>query len=262
MRVFRISVWKCLVWCLCVLSTNGAIARVVWAAERPITLVTEEMEPFNFTEGVIVRGFATEIVTSAFKAAGIAYNLEVLPWPRAYDRALHDPNVFIFSMARIPEREKLFTWVHALAPARVCLFRLASRDDLRGVDTPTLSAWNVSAIRGYFTVEVLARWGVPASSLFLFPDDKKPAVIEHLERGRSDFFLGDPLIFGTVLEKVGKSDIIVPHAASILVGDYYLAANLVTPPDVVEKVRGAIRDMFDSGKAQAIRDSYVKVAAP
>ena len=258
MYIFQNTFWRSLFLGLCLGLSSG----VTWAAGQPVTVVTEEMEPFNFTEGGIVRGFATEIVTSAFETAGIAYNLEVLPWPRAYDRALHEPSVFIFSMARIPEREKLFTWVHALAPARVCLFRLAARDDLHGVDTRTLSAWRVAAIRGYFTVEVLARWGVPASSLFLFPDDKKPNVIEHLERERSDFFLGDPLIFGTVVEKAGKSAIIVPHAAPQQVGDYYLAANPVTPPEVVEKVRLAITYMFDSGKAQAIRDAYAHFASP
>jgi len=227
-----------------------------------ITLVSEEMKPFTYMQDGAVRGFAAEIIAAALDGAGLEYSIEILPWTRAYDRALKDKGVFIFSMARTAEREHKFVWVHPLAPARICLFRLAAREDLASVGRQGLPGWRVAAIRGYFTVEILTQWGVPASKITLFADHRKEALLEHMELGRSDFFLGDPLIFATDVEEAAKKGLFIPHGEYIRVSDYYLAANPGTDPEVIARVRAAMSRLFDTGEADAIRDRYLKNISP
>lgn len=236
-----------------------------WAAGpqgHVITLVTEEMRPFNYTQDGSLYGFSADLVRAALDAAGLAYTIDVLPWPRALDRALKDRNVFIFSMARTPQRESNFIWVHALAPAQVRLFRLASRADLAQVDRRELSSFRTATIREYFTSEILAQWGVPDRKSVFFGDERKSAVLEHLELGRSDFFLGDPLIFAHEIKTAGMEGRIVPHGEAIRVGDYYLAANAGTDLELVEQVRAAVAGVFERGEAEALRDRYLKIPAP
>lgn len=236
-----------------------------WAAGpqgHVITLVTEEMRPFNYTQDGNLYGFSADLVRAALDAAGLEYTIDVQPWPRAYDRALKDRNVFIFSMARTPQRESNFIWVHALAPAQVRLFRLASREDLAQVDVRELSSRRTAAIREYFTSEILAQWGVPAKKIVYFGDDRKGAVLEHLELGRSDFFLGDPLIFAHEIQKAGKEGLIVPHGEVVRVGDYYLAASSGTDLALVEQVRVAVEGVFNRGEVELLRDRYLKTTAP
>ncbi len=231
-------------------------------AGHVITLVTEEMRPLNYTQNGNLHGFSADLVRAALDAAGLEYTIDVQPWPRAYDRALKDRNVFIFSMARTPQRESNFIWVHALAPAQVRLFRLASREDLAQVDRRELSSRRTATIREYFTSEILTQWGVPDKKIVLFGDERKGAVLEHLELGRSDFFLGDPLIFAHEIRKAGKDGRIVPHGEAVHVGDYYLAASLGTDLELVREVRAAVAGVFERGEVEAIRDRYLKIPAP
>lgn len=233
-----------------------------WAREEMVTLVTEEMKPLNFTQNGEVRGFAAEAVTAALDAAGLKYTVDVLPWSRAYDRASREKNVFIFSMARTPERESRFVWIADLAPAQVCLFRLASRQDLAAVTLQTLPERHIAAIRGYFTVEILTGWGVPGRNITLFSEDGSDRVLEHLELGRSDFYLGDPLIFQEILGASGKSDLIVPHGGLVQAGGYYLAAHPETDPELVRRVRAAVSRYLGGGEARVLRQRYLKVRTP
>lgn len=238
------------------------VLALLWAgparAGSGALLLTEEMKPFNYLEDGFVRGLSADTIGEALRDAGIGYRMELLPWARAYARTLAEPGAFLFSLARTPEREQLFAWVAPLAPAQVCLFRLAARQDLAWVDRAVLPGYRVAAVRGYFTVEVLRQWGVPEANLALFPDSGKRAAIGHLELGRSDFFLGDPLTFGMELREAGKQGLVVRHGEPVRVSDYYLAANPRTDPELVRRVAEALERIQASGRAQAIRQEYMQ----
>lgn len=81
-------------------------------AEEPIRIVTEDLPPMNYLEDNKLKGIAVEKVRTVLAELGYSdQNIEVLPWNRAYDIALHEANVVIFSMARFIEREELFNWI-------------------------------------------------------------------------------------------------------------------------------------------------------
>ncbi|WP_449242935.1 substrate-binding periplasmic protein [Desulfovibrio sp.] len=232
------------------------------AAGHPVVLVTEQMKPFSYTEDGAARGIAVDIVTEALEAAGIAYTLEFLPWHRAMERVEGEPGAFIFCIARTPERERRFAWVAPLAPAEVGLFRLHSRTDLAGVGSGNLATYRMAAIRGYFTSEILRQWGVPEGNVTLFPDLNKRKVIEHLELGWSDFFLGDPLVFSIELKAAGKEHELVLNGPALRVGDYYLAAHPATDPALLRRVGEALRRLRESGRAKAILQEYSRRERP
>lgn len=232
------------------------------AAGHPVVLVTDQMKPFSYIEEGTARGFATDIVTEALDAAGIPHALEFLPWNRALERAQDEPGVFIFCLVRTPEREGRFAWVAPLVAAEAGLFRLRSRPDLAGVDCGNLATYRVAAIRGYFTSEILRQWGVPESNVTLFTDLNKRTIIEHLELGRSDFFLGDPLAFAFDLKAAGKEHELVLNGPALRVGDYYLAANPATDPALLRRVGEALRRLRESGRAKAILQEYSRRERP
>ncbi|WP_415519836.1 MAG: substrate-binding periplasmic protein [Desulfovibrio aminophilus] len=231
-------------------------------AKQNLVFVTEQMKPFSYKEDGKIRGIAADIVTEALNSAGIAHTLELLPWNRAVERSQTEPGVFIFCLARTPEREHRFAWVAPLAPAELVLFRLRSRGELAEVGRGNLAGYRVAAIRGYFTAEILRQWGVPEANVTLFPDQNKQAVIEHLELGRSDFFLGDVLVFGTLLKDAGKEDAVVQNSPSQRAGDYYLAAHPGTPPEVLRRVGEAVRSLQSDGRAQTIFQEYMRRTKP
>jgi len=97
------------------------------SAEHPLLIVTEEMPPYNMTQDGRVTGMSTEVVQAVLKEIGLEASIQPMPWARAYELALNESNVLIYSIARTPAREQLFQWVGAIAPTRWFIFSLTER---------------------------------------------------------------------------------------------------------------------------------------
>lgn len=96
-----------------------------------VRAVTEETS-FTWSVDGRVAGPAAAVVERTLALAGIAdYRMELYPWARAYDLALHEPGVLIYLIARTPAREAQFQWVGEVTRLRYYFYRLASRDDVR-----------------------------------------------------------------------------------------------------------------------------------
>ncbi len=82
------------------------------AKSSNINLVTEYLPPYQIVnKDYSITGFATEIVLETLKRSQYTYNLNVYTWVRTYNLALQKHNTCIFSLARLPVREKLFKWI-------------------------------------------------------------------------------------------------------------------------------------------------------
>ncbi len=90
-----------------------------------LRVVTENWRPYSYEENGEIKGKSTAIVKKVLKRAGIDYTMAVYPWSRGYLIAKTEPNVLIFSLVRIPVREKLFKWVRPLGQGdTTSLYRL------------------------------------------------------------------------------------------------------------------------------------------
>lgn len=96
-------------------------------AEPALRIVTEELPPYNMTQDGKVTGMSTEVVQAVLKEIGQDALIQPMPWARAYELALNESNVLIYSIARTPAREQLFQWVGAIAPTQWFIFSLAER---------------------------------------------------------------------------------------------------------------------------------------
>ncbi|MBT2339596.1 transporter substrate-binding domain-containing protein [Pseudomonas fluorescens] len=103
------------------------LAASTYAAEAPLRIVTEELPPFNMTQNGRVTGMSTEVVQAVLKEVGVDAPIYSMPWARAYELALNESNVLIYSIVRTPERESLFQWVGAIAPTQWYIYSLADR---------------------------------------------------------------------------------------------------------------------------------------
>ena len=121
------NLFNCLRWLrfLTLMSAWGYAA--VAAAEAPLRIVTEELPPYNMTQDGRVTGMSTEVVQAVLKEIGLEASIQTMPWARAYDLALRESNVLIYSIARTPERDPLFRWVGTIAPTKWYIYSLADR---------------------------------------------------------------------------------------------------------------------------------------
>lgn len=106
------------------------LSTIAAANNAPLRIVTEDFPPYNYQEDAQIKGLSTEVVQAVFTHLGLKTpQFEFYPWARSYYIAQKQPNVLIFSIARIPERENLFHWVGTIAPYRTSLYKMREDTD-------------------------------------------------------------------------------------------------------------------------------------
>lgn len=80
-----------------------------------ITVVTENLPQLQYQDenGELVGTVVDKVLTS-LKQSNINYEISVNPWSVSYNAALRDENTCIFSIARLPARERDFIWLSKL----------------------------------------------------------------------------------------------------------------------------------------------------
>lgn len=105
----KLSLVKAMVLCLVIIEF---IPTPSFAKDNQLTFVTEHLPPYQIIHNNgEVSGFAVELIHEVAKRSGYQYEINAYPWVRSYNLTKNKPNHCIFSIARIPIREKLFKWV-------------------------------------------------------------------------------------------------------------------------------------------------------
>jgi polar amino acid transport system substrate-binding protein len=100
------------------------------AQAKEVRFVTEIMSPFQVDDGQKLGGFAVELIEEIKLRTGIKSRVEVYSWARAYNLALTEPNVFIFTMVKTDERLSKFNWIADYYTATDSFYALKSRKDI------------------------------------------------------------------------------------------------------------------------------------
>lgn len=74
-------------------------------------ILGEHSPPASWKEGDLVTGRETDKVRELLARASVPYQIDILPWKRAYLMAERQPQACVYSTSRTPEREKQFKWV-------------------------------------------------------------------------------------------------------------------------------------------------------
>jgi polar amino acid transport system substrate-binding protein len=226
-----------------------------------ITVVTEEMPPFNHTENGVVAGMATEVVQEALDRSGLSATFVVYPWKRAYQTALRQPNVLIYSIGRNPDREEKFQWVGVIAPVNMYFFKLRGRDDIHIENLEDAKKFQIGAVSGDYTLGFLRDQGFPESKL-----DVTGAFRQNIRKlfgQRVELVLVDELTMASLVKAEAAAgapfsmdQLERAHFVEDLSTGMYMAYSLGTPAETVEKTRTALEEMKTDGTYQAILDRY------
>jgi polar amino acid transport system substrate-binding protein len=219
---------------------------------EPVRIVTEVLPPFSYEKDGRVVGASTDVVRAVMEEAGLRYSIEVVPWRRALDTALHEKDTFIYTVARTAEREGKLVWVGRICLRKLALYCLASRDDLLRRPLAELHDSTIAVIQGDASEQRLRALGFSDRNLHVLRDAAAPLAAEHVLEGRSDFFVSNPsreefAVRGTPFEGRFRQHSVIWE------GDgYYLAANPRSDAALVARVRTAFRSLESSGALQRI----------
>lgn len=229
------------------------------ANAQKIKVVTEEYPPYNYTENAKLTGMSTEIVQLVLKEAGIQHeSIQSLPWARAYDMALTQPNILIFSIGRSQERESKFKWVGVIAPYDVYLFKLKENTALKINSLDDVKTHKTGAVRDDVRAQYLKTKGIPESAMDIVSTDS--LNIRKLFEKRIDMFPIDELAasFLAKQEKLDFTKIEKVFFLKDLSAGLYMAFSKNTPDEIVNKCKATLEKIKADGRFDKIKTKYTK----
>jgi len=233
----------------------ACLATIAAANNPPVRIVTEDFPPYNYQEDAQVKGLSTEIVQAVFNHLRLeAPQFEFYPWARSYYIAQKEPNVLIFSIARIPEREDLFHWVGTIAPYQTSLYKMREDEEtqVNSLDDARRYRIGVSqddVITTYLQSQNVTKLEVVGRDAF---------NIEKLRYRRLKLIAYDEASFNYIIQQRN----ITPDAfervyrLTDLSDQLYMAFSKGTPMSRVREFRAALVEIKTNGTFNTILNKY------
>jgi polar amino acid transport system substrate-binding protein len=220
-------------------------------------IVTESLPPYSYQDGDVVKGMSTEVVQAVLHEVGIQADIHVYSWTRAYLLALTKPNVLIYSISRIPEREELFQWIGEVAPQGSYLFKLASRRDIQLNTLDDAKAYRIGTWRDDVSEQYLIGKGFVREQHLDNSGTPKQNILKLISQ-RLDLTSDAELSFYHQAQELGHDPAL--FAKAFRLGDLsqplYMAFNRETPVALVEAFRKALASIKRQGLYEAIHRNY------
>lgn len=234
---------------------NGAIlfAVLVCAAFRAaqaqdVIVYTEHYPPFNYLdENGEIDGLATTKVKQILDAAGIKYDIRLVPWPRAMQLSKAQDNALIYTITRTPAREKDFHWLVPFAPTNFHVYMRAGDDRVMTKEALQRGVYTGSCIVSDISCELLTWIGLPTEKII--PNSKQSTGdFRMVLAGRADFYVSE-FVVNDQLRKLEGYDVSLTKPVMKLDVEtgFYLAGSPGLSPDVRNKIRTAYGSLLDSG---------------
>ncbi|NRF68740.1 ABC transporter substrate-binding protein [Aquincola sp. S2] len=231
------------------------LAAGVACAQATLLLTTEESPPYNLRQGQEIGGSSTEKVRELMRRARQPHRIELLPWKRAYELALEQPDTCVYSTTRTSEREGLFKWVGPIAFNEWVLFgrseggiRLSTLEDAR--------PYVIGAYLGDVREEYLRSRGFRVESV---PSDAQNP--RKLAMGRIDLWVSGRYDGPLLIAEAGLTGS-VKALLTFQRTELYLACNRQLPDGLIGELGRHAAALWREGLAAAIDARYERAATP
>jgi len=221
-----------------------------------IKVVTEYFPPFQWEEDGVMTGPSTEVIQAVLEKIGTKSSIEMYPWARAYNMALKEKNVLIYSIAKIKKREKLFKWAGSIMTRNMYFWKLKNRNDIHIKTIEDAKEYKTASVNMDVRSQYLFNQGFDKNKN-LYMVSKNEATIKLLFSGRVDFIMDNHGLKAQV-EKYGydfdKLEKILPVVE--LSGEVYAAFSLATTDEIVNKFKYELKQLKDNGEYSKIMKKY------
>ena len=221
-----------------------------------ITIVTEQLPPYNYQENGVMKGMSTEVVQAVLQELDLEIPIEVYPWARAYRMASAIENVLIYSISRIPQREASFKWIGVIAPVSFGVFALKKRTDIKADSLNGLRPYKLGTVQG----DALDQYFTKKGFTNIVKSNSKEVSMKMFLMGRSDIWSVSKQTGVYLLKKAGispnESVREILKLKEFSAGNQYMAFSLATKDKVVNQFKEALKSIKKKGFYQNIIKKY------
>jgi len=220
---------------------------------QQLTLLTEEYPPLTFAGSKGPSGFAVEVVKEIQKALKSDAPITLLEWDSAYQRAVREPNIVLFTMERTPERDSLFYWVGPLGEHITYLYvpkdsdlNLASVEDAKKLPL-------IGTVKNWFSEQFLVKQGFANLSSSTTPGE----CLKQLMQKKVEAAAFTDLTIGRIAEEAGYSSTDAKPTLELLRTEYYIAISKGTDQKIVDAWQKAFQSLETEGALDKLRNKWL-----
>lgn len=232
--------------CSCLLLASISLA----SHAGTIEVVTED-SLYAYQRDNKVVGPGIRIAEETLRSAQLTdYSLSLYPWARAYEKALHEPNVLIFPLDRTPARETLFKWVGEIHRVASRLYKLRDNRDITVSSLEEAKQYSIGVVRNDAKQIYLQQRGFTRLVISANNHDNFQKLLNRqiqllpMPENTARLMSQDAQMDFASLEEVYILDE-QPHRV-------HLAFSLSTPDEVVAKAQRAFEELKASGEVARI----------
>jgi len=222
-----------------------------------LTVVTEHLAPFQIVNANSITGFSTEIVKATLDESGFEYSIEAYPWSLSFNRAKHEKNICVYSLARIPDRESLFQWIGHITTSTISFYSLKNNPIIIS-DLNDAKKHKIAVIKDDVTHHYLLSKGfVEGQNLYVMSNyDALLQLLEVPSRHIDLIIINDDLINSRVKNNEEAAKYLNVHMLEELTLDFYLACSLDTDKSIVSKLISIMEKQEKIGLYLTIRNKW------
>ncbi|WP_018236610.1 ABC transporter substrate-binding protein [Ensifer sp. BR816] len=217
------------------------------AHAETIHFVTEEYPPYNFSTDKGPSGASVDQIALIMEAVKLPYEIEVLPWARAFALAEKEPFHCVFTTGHDTERDKKFKWIEPLLVDHMIM--------VRGKDSATrprsldeAREFIVGTQREDFSANYLKEHGFQKIDYAANLD----STLKKLIAGRVDLMMTSEKTFETM-----RADGKPVEAALVLEGKQYgIACHKDMPDEIVAGMQTKLNHLIAQGVQDRIFEHY------
>lgn len=217
------------------------------AHAETIHFVTEEYRPYNFSTGTGASGASVDQIALIMKAIDLPYEIEVLPWARAYALAETQPFHCVFTTGHDAERHKRFKWIEPLLVDHLIMVR-SENSAVAPQSLEEARQFVVGTQREDISATYLKEHGFEridyAASLDL--------TLKKLLAGRVDLMMTSEKTF----ETMRASGTPVATALVLEGRQYGIACHKDMPDEIVARMQGELDRLIAEGTQDRIFEQY------
>jgi polar amino acid transport system substrate-binding protein len=224
------------------------------AEPYPLTFLSEENPPFNYSEKGVPKGMAIEVLNLMWERMGEKKkDVMVMPWVRAYADAQTKPGTVLFVTARLPAREKLFKWVGPITMTRLALLTTRS-SGIKINSDEDIKKYRVGVLSKDYTEILMKEMGVPARLLDVSPDYKSSVL--KLAAGRIDMMVKGEKSLPEFLRSINQNPDDYKVLRRIAGAQVCFAFHHDTPDSVIKQYQNALNSLKVDGTLGKIVRQY------
>lgn len=221
---------------------------------KGMTILTENYPPLSFESAGKITGFGADVVEAIQQELKTNYQPMMLPWDTAYQRALKEENVVLFTMERTREREDKFHFIGPLGANTTYIYALRENNNPLPNLEAARQAIGIATTTNWFSEQMLKEKGF--TNLLSNPDPLD--AIKLMVSGKAELGIFTDLTFPQICAEAGVSPEAFKPVLELQQSEYFIAISKSTKEPVVDQWRNSFERLQKEGVIDRLRDRWIK----